>query len=983
MHIIIIFLVLLLGLTMSSGEQAVGGALLLLRNGTLVSRPLGGVGSEWSYPLGPPLFKERVVKPPTTGTHPFTLEGAQLLWPATSPLAGSGPMRVSLDELAVHNPNLPISGTLSTTDMSLRVFTIDLASGLAGSSTHEQSVTVYRFTTNLLYTAPTSGQWELDVSRVFCVDEDEAAAVAHVCPLHATHLDQPAVAACWRALMLRPGGGAGLKAFLSPTPDATTSNVGILRSGALVGEVSVDYPSVDSVFLFKDGTVYALDSHSHEESGRDCTEGGVDGCTMVSGPNLDVATSDSRRVRLSYVLESVSPLIDQMSPAELGDFVKWGRRYVQEGEIGLPPTIQIPVVQALPAPHPTIVLPSEIRELVAPATPSGSMRLYIYLFMPVVVLLAFWLGLDMRKSFQDGWEAGFGAGEQRRQPSTLLPDSDGMDTRSNSSEHPPPEESEDAELVTLHHEGSRRTSHSLESDTTSDDDSSSDESSSSSSSSASPSTVVMSRAASFVNSMLPSIEMLSGAAGGQPALFFQHYTVEKRIGSGVRGAVFCAKQHVTGKLFGIKVVVLTSDREQRAIDEARLHSTLDNSHIVRYFNCWVEELPLHQVTAMRMLPDVDSLLGSSVYGDETDDSQSVASYGHFPTTNEQLHFSTWSDDGSSPTSAGAPTFHASSPIRREPSTASDLTPNSARPRVMRLLFMQMEYFEAGTLRDYLTYRAEASLLPSVAGEVAAEKAYYRHRNLSIWLDIAQGLSYLKERSVIHRDIKPSNIFVSNEGLLASRHLGVGDVGSTLFARMSKHELRRFFYVNRPPSFKIGDFGAAIDTVTHPAYNGQKSVWYQSAESIPSDRNVAMANGNTTCFGTAPYASPDQVSGKLVGFGSDVYSLGIIGIELLHEPFTTDHERLVVLQAAAAGDLPSSMRQEAPEECELISKMLSNQEYKRPQLLAVVKRLKAILDLDELKEAEKAVQEQVMRQPPVGGVKRPIRVITSTPTTPPQ
>ena len=841
---------------------------------------------------------------------------------------------------------------------------------------------MYRFTANLLYTAPTSGQWELDVSRVFCVDEDEAAAVGHVCPLHTASLDQSAVAACWRALMLRPGGGAGLKAFLSPTPDATTSNVGILRGGAVVGEVSVDYPSVDSVFLFEDGTVYALDSHSQQEGGHDCTNGGVDGCTMVSGPNMDVATADSRRVRLSYVLESVSPLIDQMSPAELGDFVKWGRRYVQAGEIGLPPTIQIPEVPALPAPQPTVVFPSEIRELVAPTTTSGSLRLYIYLFMPIVVLLAFWLGVDMRKSFQDGWEAGFGAGEQRRQPSTLLPDSDGMDTRSNSSEHPPPEESEDDELVTLHHEGSRATTHSLDSNATSDDDSSSDGSSSScSTSSASPSTVVMSRAASFVNSMLPSLEMLGGggSASGHPSLFFQHYTVEKRIGSGVRGAVFCAKQHITGKLFGIKVVALTSDREQRAIDEARLHSTLDNSHIVRYFNCWVEELPRHQVTSMKMLPDVDSLLGSSVYGDETDDSQSVVGYGHFPASHEQLHFSTWSDDGSSPTSAGAPAFHSSSPLKREPSTASDLTPNSTGSRIMRLLFMQMEYYEAGTLRDYLTYRGEASLLPSVAGEAASEKAYCRHRNLCIWLDIARGLSYLKERDVIHRDIKPSNIFISNEGL-ASRHLGTGDVSIPLFARMSKHELRRFFYVSRPPAFKIGDFGAAIDTVTHPAYNGKKSVWYQSAESIPSDRNVPTANGSTTCFGTAPYASPDQVSGKLVGFGSDVYSLGIIGIELLHEPFTTDHERLVVLQAAAAGDLPSSLRQEAPEECELISKMLSHQEYKRPQLLAVVSRLKAILELDELKEAEKTVKEQDMRQPPIG-IKRPVRIITSTPTTP--
>jgi hypothetical protein len=184
--------------------------------------------------------------------------------------------------------------------------------------------------------------------------------------------------------------------------------VGILKGGAVVGEVTVDSPSVDSVFLLHDSTVYALDSYSNRE-GADCREAGVDGCAVVSGMESIV---DGRRLRLSYVLESASPLIDQMSPSELGDFVKWGSRFVRSGDAttAMPISIDAPNVPALPAPlrpKATVVFPSSMQEGLAsapvpPPASIGSLRMYVYLVAPVEAFLPFWLGVGMRNSRMAG-----------------------------------------------------------------------------------------------------------------------------------------------------------------------------------------------------------------------------------------------------------------------------------------------------------------------------------------------------------------------------------------------------------------------------------------------------------------------------------------------------------------------------------------------------------------------------------------------------
>ncbi|MDQ1513139.1 MAG: eukaryotic-like serine/threonine-protein kinase [Microbacteriaceae bacterium] len=93
-------------------------------------------------------------------------------------------------------------------------------------------------------------------------------------------------------------------------------------------------------------------------------------------------------------------------------------------------------------------------------------------------------------------------------------------------------------------------------------------------------------------------------------------------------------------------------------------------------------------------------------------------------------------------------------------------------------------------------------------------------------DVAAALAALHAAGVIHRDLKPANLLLTAEPGHA------------------------------PWRAKVADLGIAhILEAEHLTTTGQ-------------------------VLGTAPYLSPEQVSGDLVGTGSDVYSLGLLALEAL-------------------------------------------------------------------------------------------------------
>lgn len=196
----------------------------------------------------------------------------------------------------------------------------------------------------------------------------------------------------------------------------------------------------------------------------------------------------------------------------------------------------------------------------------------------------------------------------------------------------------------------------------------------------------------------------------------------------------------------------------------------------------------------------------------------------------------------------------------------------------RALFILMEYFEHGTLADALEKRSSID----------------RVENLRYLQSITTGLQYLHDRNVMHRDLKPTNIFLTKD--------------------------------NVP---RIGDFGLAkrrepIGSAAELAIFGTSS------------GKEASAQG-----GSPLYSSPEQLSNSEVTKLSDIYSLGLVMIEL-YSQFTTSHERIVVFFKARRGQLPQQFSAEYTDENKLILRMLEDDPDKRPTAYETLLSIRDIL-----------------------------------------
>jgi serine/threonine protein kinase/tetratricopeptide (TPR) repeat protein len=100
-------------------------------------------------------------------------------------------------------------------------------------------------------------------------------------------------------------------------------------------------------------------------------------------------------------------------------------------------------------------------------------------------------------------------------------------------------------------------------------------------------------------------------------------------------------------------------------------------------------------------------------------------------------------------------------------------------------------------------------------------------------------------------------------------------------------------------------------------------------------------GNSTIFGTPGYVAPEQLSGKLVSFRSDLYSLGCVMYEMLagRPPFLGESDQ-EVLAAQLSGELPA-LPDDLPDGiAPLLRSLLSREPQDRP---FSAQKLRRILD----------------------------------------
>ncbi|NXV81923.1 E2AK1 kinase, partial [Atlantisia rogersi] len=157
-----------------------------------------------------------------------------------------------------------------------------------------------------------------------------------------------------------------------------------------------------------------------------------------------------------------------------------------------------------------------------------------------------------------------------------------------------------------------------------------------------------------------------------------------------------------------------------------------------------------------------------------------------------------------------------------------------------------------------------------------------HWTMKIFQELLEGVCYIHSMGVMHRDIKPRNIFLHG----------------------SDHRV------------KIGDFGLACKDL----------LWDDADHWFKTERINGLTH--TSGVGTCLYASPEQLEGSHYDFKSDMYSMGVILLELF-QPFGTEMERTEVLTHLRTGRIPQAFCKQWPVQAKYIQLLTSQSSSERP------------------------------------------------------
>ncbi|NWX07877.1 E2AK1 kinase, partial [Caloenas nicobarica] len=154
--------------------------------------------------------------------------------------------------------------------------------------------------------------------------------------------------------------------------------------------------------------------------------------------------------------------------------------------------------------------------------------------------------------------------------------------------------------------------------------------------------------------------------------------------------------------------------------------------------------------------------------------------------------------------------------------------------------------------------------------------------MKIFEELLEGVCYIHSMGVMHRDIKPRNIFLHG----------------------SDHHV------------KIGDFGLACKDL----------LWDDADQWFKTERINGLTH--TSGVGTCLYASPEQLQGSHYDFKSDMYSMGVILLELF-QPFGTEMERTEVLTHLRNGQIPHAFYKKWPVQAKYVKLLTSQRSTERP------------------------------------------------------
>lgn len=393
---------------------------------------------------------------------------------------------------------------------------------------------------------------------------------------------------------------------------------------------------------------------------------------------------------------------------------------------------------------------------------------------------------------------------------------------------------------------------------------------------------------------LPILTNLPQEPQVQPETRFEReYERMHLLGRGGFGEVWQCRNRLDGQEYAVKAVETfftdSKDLERRVLREVNnIWASPQFSHpnIVRYHTSWVEidgsTAPLSErlrVASASVSTCVASRIGTDhsvdvSFGGESDGG---IVFEETAAASQSLISQSMAVPRSKKLAVASPALLPRSEVAVEASVSQlALRTGPARqplPKHRAVLYIQMELCRAETLQDWIARRNAAF----AAGAKPDERRTWALQGNEILKQCLSAVAHLEKIGQVHRDIKPANILFAKDGTV-----------------------------------RLADFGLLTPAVA------EKNAFFEKEHH--GDFCANSQGVHTRGVGTASYASPEQLLGKIYGCSADVFALGVVVAELLC-PVRTEMERAALFRALREGhELPAAIMADFPKTASLILKM---------------------------------------------------------------
>jgi len=221
--------------------------------------------------------------------------------------------------------------------------------------------------------------------------------------------------------------------------------------------------------------------------------------------------------------------------------------------------------------------------------------------------------------------------------------------------------------------------------------------------------------------------------------------------------------------------------------------------------------------------------------------------------------------------------------------------------------------------------------------------------LMIAQKLASGLAAAHSSGLMHRDIKPGNIVFRNDGEPVIVDFGLASV----FAESRRGRLpTQSADQHRSLAPKLANLSVtavkfAVQTSSSSLLSADNDLkMTETAEYVPVaiPNNARSAEQVTSSIsGTPAYMSPEQVFGESISPASDVFSLGLIFVEMLtNRQVLASENPIAVFQLLADPDFLASIPMQVPHKYRgLVSSMIELDPKMRPTMETVIEELREL------------------------------------------